>query len=78
MWAAHHLGLKIIIQEIAFAFSELSRVWFIQGRKKNLFQAASNKTESNGQEDDNSDGKSGTQDTELASAGLFHRMLASG
>ncbi|XP_035308647.1 LIM and calponin homology domains-containing protein 1 isoform X3 [Cricetulus griseus] len=34
--------------------------------------AASNKTESNGQEDDNSDGKSGTQDTELASAEPQH------
>lgn len=39
---------------------------------KNLFQAASEETESNGQEDGDGEERSGTRDTEPDSAGLFH------
>lgn len=56
----------------SLCFSELSRVWFIQERENNLFQAASDEAESNGQEDDNADGKSGAQDAEPTSAGVSH------
>ncbi|XP_040603083.1 LIM and calponin homology domains-containing protein 1 isoform X7 [Mesocricetus auratus] len=51
-------GIEINIQKPNSAAQELT--------------AASDETESNGQEDDNSDGKSGTQDVELASAEPQH------
>lgn len=46
-------------------------VFFKRG-KNNLFQAASDEAESNGQEDENADGKSGAQDAEPTSAGVSH------
>lgn len=76
---AHLVGLKIVIEEIGKKSSLLFRTFkglvYSGEGKKNLFQAASDEAESNGQEDENGDGKSGTQDVEPSSAGLFHGML---
>lgn len=60
----HHSGNSL-------GFSELSRVWFFSREEKNnLFQAAADEAESNGQEDENGGGKSGAQDAEPTSAGV--------
>lgn len=65
------LGLKIIIQEIAFAFQNFQGFgFFSREEKNNLFQAAADEAESNGQEDENGGGKSGVQDAEQTSAGV--------
>lgn len=40
--------------------------------KKNVFQAASDKAESNGQKDEDGGGNSGAQDAEPTSAGVSH------
>ena len=54
---------------------ELSKRSFIQRRKNYFFQATTEETEPNSQEDENDGGKTQKGNTELAPSGLFANKL---